>query len=81
MGMREEMIAAIAEFRGRTQMCESTFGRLAMEDPNFVGGLSRGRRVFPETIERVYAFMKDYESGKARKTTKRRKHKAEASAP
>lgn len=39
-------------------LAESTFGRKAVNDGKLVARLRNGRRVWPETAERVRAFMR-----------------------
>ena len=41
-------------------MAPVTFGRLAMKDPHFVRDLRAGRRVWPETEDKVRAFMTNH---------------------
>lgn len=54
------MVSAVEAFLDRTSMSPVTFGREAMNDPHFVRDLRKGRRVWPETDEKVRTFMATY---------------------
>ncbi len=47
-------IAAAAKARG---VSETTFGRLAVDDGKLVKRLRKGRRVWPETEQKIRAFI------------------------
>lgn len=53
----ESLLAEIESFRVRADMTASAFGRAAINDPNFVGDLRRGRIPSLTLIDRVRAFM------------------------
>jgi hypothetical protein len=53
----ETLLADIEIFRSRTGLTASAFGRAAINDPNFVGDLNRGRIPSLTLIDRVRAFM------------------------
>lgn len=59
------LIEEIDAFVARHDMSPVTFGRLAMKDPHFVrdlrgDGREKPRRLWPETEDRVRAFMAEY---------------------
>ena len=61
------LIDQVDEFIVRHGMSPVTFGRLAMKDPHFVRdlrgeGRDKPRRLWPETEERVLAFMASFTS-------------------
>lgn len=43
-------------------MAESRFGDLALNDKPFVAQVRKGRRVWPETQDKVRAWMAEYEA-------------------
>lgn len=47
-------------FLGLTGMKPTPFGKAALNDPAFYIKLSRGRRMYSETEDRVRQYMKDY---------------------
>lgn len=53
--------AEIDAFIKRHGISAVTFGRSAMNDPNFVRDLHNGRRVWPETERKVRSFMETYQ--------------------
>lgn len=53
----ESLLADIETFRTRAGLTASAFGRAAINDPNFVGDLNRGRIPSLTLIDRVRAFM------------------------
>lgn len=55
-----ELIDEIAAFLERAQLSETTFGRLALKDPHFVRDLRKGRRLWPETEQKIRDFMSSY---------------------
>jgi 2,4-dienoyl-CoA reductase-like NADH-dependent reductase (Old Yellow Enzyme family) len=58
--------AAIDRFIAEHGMSPVTFGRKALNDPHFVRDLRKGRRVWPETDEKVRSFMSAYQPAEAR---------------
>jgi len=48
----------VEKFLRRSGMAPTRFGRLAMSDPRFVGGLRSGREPRDATVKRVMAFIK-----------------------
>ena len=52
---------AITSFLETHQMAPVTFGRLALRDPHFVRDVRSGRRLWPETEQKVRDFMARYE--------------------
>lgn len=53
----ESLLAEIDAFRGDRGMTASAFGRAAVNDPNFVGDLHKGRLPSLTLIDRVRDFM------------------------
>ncbi|WP_343528900.1 hypothetical protein [Sphingomonas sp.] len=53
-----ELLRLIERYLKVSQMPETKFGRLAVNDPRLVGDLRRGREPGPEMIRRVRAFIK-----------------------
>jgi hypothetical protein len=58
----ESLLPAIDAFLARpdVRLSETTFGRLAVNDGKFVPELRAGRRVWPETVKKVAAFIHGY---------------------
>ena len=57
----QTLLAEIEAFQARHSMADSTFGRLAVNDWKFLRSLRDGkRRLWPETITKVRAFMTGY---------------------
>lgn len=56
-----QLVADIDAFVAASGMSPITFGRKALGDPHFVRDLKEGRRVWPETEDKVRAFMRDYQ--------------------
>lgn len=54
------LLGEIEAFISRTGMGESYFGRLAAGNTELVARLRRSGRVWPETEDRVRAFMKGF---------------------
>lgn len=61
----ETLLAEIDGFRTRSGMTASAFGRAAVNDPNFVGDLNKGRMPSLILIDRVRDFMRDQEASAA----------------
>jgi len=57
MQERDDILAEIEAYLALQAMEPTAFGRAAMHDPNFVRDLRRGRRLWPETVERVRTFL------------------------
>lgn len=55
-----ELLTDIETFIASHSMSESTFGREALNDWAFIKNLREGRRVWPETADRVRQFMAEY---------------------
>src|SRR5437763_12325231 len=58
-GNNDALLAEIVSFCQRVGMAESTFGRRAVNDGKFVPRLRFGGRVTTQTVERVYAFIRE----------------------
>jgi hypothetical protein len=56
--MTDALIEEIEVFLGLTGMTPTRFSARATGDRHFVRQLRKGRRVWPETAERVRAFMR-----------------------
>lgn len=52
---------ALDRFLKAHSMSPVTFGRLALNDPHFVGQYRAGRRLWPETEAKVRTFMSTYQ--------------------
>lgn len=61
LGM-EQLLTDIEAFCRDHNVPESRFGELALNDKPFVQQLRKGRRVWPETEDKVRAFMASYRS-------------------
>lgn len=53
-------LADVDRFLTASKMAESAFGRAAVNDWKFITQLRAGRRVWPETEEKVRKFMASY---------------------
>jgi len=51
----------IDRFLAKTGMKESSFGRGAVNDWKLIGDIRKGRRLWPDTEERIRTFMDSYE--------------------
>ena len=61
MTLKDEFLASIEAFLVKHQMGAATFGKRALNDPNFVFDLrQRGRSPSLDVVERVKAFMAGY---------------------
>ena len=58
--MAQHLLCDIEEFLSRQELAPTRFGELALSDRHFVRQLRAGRRVWPETEEKVRKFMRDY---------------------
>jgi len=54
---KEKLLIDIDRFLAEFDMAASTFGRLAVNDGKFVKRLKSGARYWPETEEKVRAYM------------------------
>lgn len=57
------LLRQIERFLRDTGMPWTKFGRLAVQDPRFVGDLRNGREPRPSMASRVEAFMDGYREG------------------
>lgn len=71
MSNRFALIYRVDAFLARYKMNATAFGKSALGDPNFVFQLRQGRKVMPRTIERVDAFMDEYEASAERVVARR----------
>lgn len=55
-----QLLSEIDTFLRSHAMADSRFGELALNDKPFVTQLRNGRRVWPETADRVRRFMVSY---------------------
>lgn len=58
MTQAEAFLAEIDQFLASSQMTATAFGRAAVNDPNFVGDLRKGRNPNLGLVDRVYDFMR-----------------------
>ena len=58
----EQLLADVEAFLARHSMAATPFGDSALGDRHFVRQLREGRRVWPETEEKVRGFMAEYET-------------------
>jgi hypothetical protein len=56
------LLSEIEAFCARNMLTATSVGSSALNDRPFVGQLRKGRRVWPETAEKVRAFMASYEA-------------------
>ena len=61
----ETLLAEIEDFRSRTGMTASGFGRAAVGDGNFISDLHKGRMPRLTLIDKVREFMRDQEANAA----------------
>lgn len=54
------LVDAVESFIATQGMSPATFGRLALKDPHFIRDLRGGRRLWPETEDKVRTFMREY---------------------
>ena len=59
--LAEQFEREVAEFLERTRLTPSEFGERAVGDGKFVGDVHRGRSPRLVTVDRVRAFMRDYD--------------------
>jgi len=58
-----ELLGEISEFCRTVGLAESTFGRAAINDGKLVSRLRNGGRITTETLDRIRAFMRNYQPG------------------
>lgn len=63
-----ELLKLVDAFLASTKMSETYFGRVTVNDGKFVARIREGGRVWPETADKVLAFIE-----KAKRKTKRKK--------
>ena len=51
------VLAKINRYLHETEMAQTRFGRLEVNDPRLVGDLRRGREPRPHTVARIEAFI------------------------
>lgn len=54
---RAELIALINEFQSTIRISDTAIGQIALNDGKFVARLRKGRRVWPETAQKVADFL------------------------
>lgn len=57
IAVMDDLLSEIEPFLKRAGMTPTAFGREALGDPSFVPDLRNGRRVWPETEEKVRNFI------------------------
>ncbi|MGA7711471.1 MAG: hypothetical protein WCA81_06185 [Rhizomicrobium sp.] len=62
MTTQDDLLAEIEAFLARpdVDLPVTGFGRAVMHDGKFVADLRKGRRGWPETAEKIRAFIRDY---------------------
>ena len=60
MTRAEEFIADVEAFMARHDITPTTFGKEALNDPNFVPDIRGGRKPGLGSVDRVYDFMRRY---------------------
>ena len=60
----DELLAEIDAFLKRTQMPVTVFGLNACNDGKLIPTLKKGRRVWPETAQKIRAYIKNYKAPK-----------------
>lgn len=61
----QDLISEIDAFREKSGQTASAFGRSAVNDPNFIGDLHKGRMPSLILIDRIRDFMRDQEANAA----------------
>lgn len=59
-----QLLERIQGFLECTGMSQSRFGRLAMNDPRFVGDLLNGRRLNHHTVDRIERWLVNQEQAR-----------------
>jgi hypothetical protein len=63
MDLTTQFIAEIDAFLERSGMTATNFGKIALNDPNFVGDLkNEGRQPTLKVVGRVQQFMRDHDA-------------------
>lgn len=62
-----DLLATVTDFLRQSGMADTTFGRQAMGDPNFVFDLREGRDYRVSTVQRVEKFIADKTQNEAAK--------------
>lgn len=57
MSLRDDVLIEVEDFLSSRKVEPTKFGREALGDPNFVRDLRNGRRIWPETAEKVRNFI------------------------
>ena len=73
MSTRDQILSEIEAFLKRHSMSAGDFGIQCMRNPSFVYRLRRGQGILDSSIDRVRAFMADYDRplGRRRKSESR----------
>lgn len=66
----DRLLSDVTEFLSETGMGASYFGKMASGNSELVKRLNMGRRVWPETEQKVRAFMRQH---RAKSATRKRK--------
>ena len=74
----QEIVMIVREFCEKYEIAESTFGRLSVNDGKFVGRISAGSRIEPETAQRVADFIARADRGEIQLRGRRRRKKAQS---
>lgn len=67
MSTRDQILAEIEAFLVRHDMSAGTFGIKCMRNPSFVYRLRNGQGILDSSIDKVRAFMADYDRPLARR--------------
>jgi hypothetical protein len=59
--LNEQFKTQIEDFIQRVGITPTTFGRMALGDPNFISQLRNGRLCSLKTAEKICAFMESYD--------------------
>ena len=75
--LEQQFASRLSAFLRRTGLRPTTFGRMALGDPNLVRQIDGGRSLSLKTADRVLAFMAEYDgdSGGARDPPRRPRHR------
>ena len=79
--LEQQFASRLSAFLRRTGLRPTTFGRMALGDPNLVRQIDGGRSLTLKTADRVLAFMAEYDgdSGGARDRPRRHRHRTAGS--
>jgi hypothetical protein len=64
----EQLLVDISDFCRKLGLAESTFGRAAINDGKLVSRLRNGGRITTHTLDKIHAFMANYETDERRTT-------------